>query len=132
MSDWNQNTQKLLALKKKKFKKKEPEPPKEPEFYPKDEIFEYAQKDDFFQEDRKEELSEIVNSKQSQGELLINEFLDDEQLEFDFFGAKSTNKKVEKPEKVVNTRDVHFLIEKYKEENGGKGTDDICILFSYW
>jgi hypothetical protein len=51
-----------LALKKKKFKKKDPSPPKIVEFYPKDEIFEYKE-EDFFQEDRKEEISEIVNSK---------------------------------------------------------------------
>jgi hypothetical protein len=57
--------------------------------------------------------------------------LDDEQLEFDFFGGKSNSKNIEKTEK-VNTRDINFLMEKYKEENGGKGTEDICILFSYW
>jgi hypothetical protein len=41
MSDWNSNTSKLLALKKKKFKKKEelvpePVPVKVVEFYPKE------------------------------------------------------------------------------------------------
>lgn len=40
------------------------------------------------------ELSEIMNSKQSQGELLINEFLDDDDdEEMDFFG-KDTGKKL--------------------------------------
>ena len=133
MSDWNSNTQKLLALKKKKFKKKEePAPVKVVEFYPKEDpqIFDYPQpKDENFSP--KEDLSEIIN-KQSQGEMMINEFLDDgEQLEFDFFENGPEAKSTKKQEK-INTRDVHFLMEKYKEENGGKGTEDICILFSYW
>jgi hypothetical protein len=52
----------LLALKKKKFKKKDPSPPKIVEFYPKDEIFDYKE-EDYFKENRKEDLSVIVNSK---------------------------------------------------------------------
>ena len=31
-----------------------------------------------------------------------------------------------------DTRDVHFLMERYKEDNKGQGTTDICRLFSYW
>jgi hypothetical protein len=79
----------------------------------------------------KEDLSEIIQ-KQSQGEMLINEFLDDaEQLEFDFF-QNGPNAKSNKKQEKVNTRDINFLMDKYKEENHGKGTTDICILFSYW
>jgi hypothetical protein len=51
-----------LALKKKKFKKKDPSPPKIVEFYPKDEIFEYKE-EDFFEEDCKEDFSEMLNQK---------------------------------------------------------------------
>jgi len=31
-----------------------------------------------------------------------------------------------------NTRDVYFLMDKYKTENNGIGTTDICQLFSFW
>ena len=48
--------------------------------------------------------------------MMINEFLDDgEQLEFDFFENGPEAKSTKKQEK-INTRDVHFLMEKYKEE----------------
>jgi hypothetical protein len=32
----------------------------------------------------------------------------------------------------TDTRDINFLIQRYKEDNNGVGTTDICILFSYW
>ena len=35
-------------------------------------------------------------------------------------------------ETTSNTRDVNFLIERYKEDNNGVSTTDIVMLFSYW
>jgi len=32
----------------------------------------------------------------------------------------------------INTKDVFFLMERYKEDNNGQVTTDICQLFSYW
>ena len=32
----------------------------------------------------------------------------------------------------IDTRDIYFLMQRYKEDNNGVGTTDICILFSYW
>ena len=32
----------------------------------------------------------------------------------------------------TNTRDVNFLMERYKEDNNGVSTTDIVMLFSYW
>ena len=96
-------------------------------------------------------LSDIINSKHSQGELLINEFLDDDDdEEMDFFGKNSNKKKATASRKLTlksssrskssqkttgnktDTRDINFLIQRYKEDNNGVGTTDICILFSYW
>jgi hypothetical protein len=31
-----------------------------------------------------------------------------------------------------DTRNINFLLEKFKEENNGIGTTDICVLFSFW
>ena len=31
-----------------------------------------------------------------------------------------------------DTRNINFLLDKFKEENGGIGTNDICVLFSFW
>ena len=35
-------------------------------------------------------------------------------------------------ETTSNTRDVNFLMERYKEDNNGVSTTDIVMLFSYW
>ena len=31
-----------------------------------------------------------------------------------------------------DTRNIHFLMEKFKEDNNGIGSNDICVLFSFW
>lgn len=33
---------------------------------------------------------------------------------------------------ITSTRDVFFLMDRFKEDNNGQGTTDIYQLFSYW
>lgn len=69
----------------------------------------------------------LANIKMDSGPLLLNNFLpsdNNDSIELD--------KLKDKASMATNTRDVHYLMEKYKAENNGVGTNDICLLFSYW
>lgn len=65
----------------------------------------------------------LVGKQLDGGPLMLNNFL----------MSDNNNDSIEgKQLQKNNSRDIYFLMDRYKKENNGIPTTDICLLFSYW
>lgn len=71
--------------------------------------------------------------------LMVNNFMMDNESSLQRYDNQNTEscKEDQKQDNAQspsqnNARDIYFLMQRYKDDNKGQGTTDICLLFSYW